>query len=94
MLKEVFSADFQAVVMRFSPWKIPKCLEWMKNGSKMCFSKSDTRALGVHKPEKLAHFEPVLIESNPFRHMYAPSCTLRTYLGAVWCSHLELGRRV
>ena len=26
----------------------------------------------------------------PFRHMYAPSCTLRTHLRAVWWSHLEM----
>ena len=49
MLNQVFLAHFEPVVMRFGPWKIPKCLEnglfWdqkpVKNGSKMCFSKSD-----------------------------------------------------
>ena len=30
----------------------------------------------------------------PLRHMYAPSCTLHTYLRALWWSHLELGRGV
>ena len=39
----------------------------------------------------LAHFEPVLTELSLFHHMYAPLCALRTYLGAVWWSHLELG---
>ena len=39
----------------------------------------------------LAHFEPVLTEFSLFHHMYAPLCALRTYLGAVWWSHLELG---
>ena len=36
----------------------------------------------------------VLTEFSPFRDMYAPSCALRTYLRAVWWSHLELGRGV
>ena len=39
----------------------------------------------------LARFEPVLTEYSPFHHVYAPLCALRTYLGAVWWSHLELG---
>ena len=39
----------------------------------------------------LARFEPVLTEFSPFHHMYAPRCALRTYLRAVWWSHLELG---
>ena len=39
----------------------------------------------------LALFEPVLTEFSPFHHMYAPLCALRTYLRAVWWSHLELG---
>ena len=40
----------------------------------------------------LARFEPVLTEFSPFHHMYAPLCALRTYLRAVWWSHLELGQ--
>ena len=40
MLKQVFLGRFEPVVMRFGPWKIPKCLEngpfwdqkWVKNG--------------------------------------------------------------
>ena len=43
------------------------------------------------KQVSLAHFEPILTEFSPFHHMYAPLCALRTYLRAVWCSHLELG---
>ena len=39
----------------------------------------------------LARFEPVLTKFSPFHHMYAPLCALRTYLRAVWWSHLELG---
>ena len=42
----------------------------------------------------LAHFEPNLTQFSPFRHVYAPRYTLRAYLGAVWWSHLELGRGV
>ena len=49
MLKQVFLARLEAVVTRFGPWKIPKCLEngplwdqkWIKRGSKTRFSKSD-----------------------------------------------------
>ena len=37
----------------------------------------------------LARFQPVLTEFSPFQHMYAPLCALRTYLRAVWWSHLE-----
>ena len=102
MLKQVFLAHFEPVVTRFGPWKIPICLEnglfgdqqWVKNGSKTRFSKTDLGPLGVHKQVFLARFEPVLTEFSPFRHVYAPSCTLRTYLRAVGWSHLELGRGV
>ena len=102
MLKQVFLAHFEPVVARFGPQKIPVCLEkgpfWdEKMGEKRVktrFSKSDPRPLGVHKQMKLANFEPVLIEFSPFRHVYAPSCTLRTYLRDVWWNHLELGRGV
>ena len=60
----------------------------------MCFSKCDPGPLGMLKQVFLAHFEPVLTEFSPISHMYAPSCTLRTYLRAVWWSHVELGRGV
>ena len=102
MLQQVFSAHFDPVVTHFGPWIIPICLEkgpfweqqWVENGSKTRFSKSDPGPLGVHKQVFLAHFEPVSTDFNPFRHVYAPNCTLRTYLRAVWWSHLELGRGV
>ena len=99
MLQQVFFGRFEPVVARFGPWKIPKCLEngpfwdqkWVKNGSKPRFSKSDPGPFGVLKQVFLARFEPVLTEFSPFHHMYAPLCALRTYLRAVWWSHLELG---
>ena len=88
MLKQVFLAHFEPVVTCFGPWKIPKCLEngslwdqkWVENWSKTHFFKNDFGPLGVHKQVFLAHFEPVLIEFSPFRYVYAPSCTLRSYL--------------
>ena len=54
MPKQVFLARSELVVARFGPPKIPKCLEnglfwdqkWVKNGSKMCFSKMILDHLG------------------------------------------------
>ena len=88
MLKQVFVAHFEPIRKVFGPCKIPKCREkrrfweqkWVKNGSRLRFSKSDPGPSGVHKQVFLAHFEPVLIDFSPFRHVHAPSCTLRTYL--------------
>ena len=99
MLKQVVLAHFEPVATGFGSWKLPKCLEngpfsdqkWVKNGSKPHFSKSDPRPFGMLKQVFLARFEPVLTEFSPFHHMYAPLCALRTYLRAVWWSHLELG---
>ena len=99
MLKQVVLAHFEPVATGFGSWKIPKCLEngpfwdqkWVKNGSKTRFSKSDPGPFGMPKQVFLARFEPVLTEFSPFHHMYAPLCALRTYLRAVWWSHLELG---
>ena len=89
MLKQVVLARFEPVVARYGPRKIPKCLE---NGpSKTRFSKSDPRPFGMLKQVFLARFEPVLTQFSPFHRMYAPLCALRTYLRAVWWSHLELG---
>ena len=101
-LKQVFLANFDPIGMRFGAWKIPKCLEnvplWepklVKNGSQARFCKSEIRPFGLHKQLTLAHLKPVLTQFNRFRHMYAPSCTLRTYLTTVWWSHLELGRGI
>ena len=57
MLKQAFLGRFDPMVARYGPWKIPKCLEngpfqdqkWVKNGSKMRFSKSDPRPYGMLK---------------------------------------------
>ena len=67
MLKQVFFGRFEPVVARFEPWKIPKCLEkgpfwdqqWVKNGLKTRFSKSDPGPFGMLKQLVAAHFEPV-----------------------------------
>ena len=99
MLKQVVLAHFEPVARGFGSWKIPKCLEsgpfwdqkWVKNGSKTRFSKSDPGPFGMLKQVFLAGFEPVLTEFSPFHHMYRPLCGLRTYLRAVWWSHLQLG---
>ena len=102
MLKQVVLAHFEPGLTRFGPCKNPKCLEngslwdqkWVKNGSKTRFSKSDPTLFQMLKQVFLAHFEPNLTQFSPFRHMYAPSCALRTYIRALWWSHLELGRGV
>ena len=102
MLKQMVSAHFEAVVTRFGPWKIPKCLEngsfwdekWVKSASKTRFSTSDPGPVGMLKQVFLAPFDPVLTEFSPFHHMYASRCAFRTHLRAVWRSHLELGRGV
>ena len=60
MPKQLFLARFELVLALFGPPKIPKCLEnglfcdqkWVKNGSKMCFSKNDPRPFGVPKQVK------------------------------------------
>ena len=64
MLKQVSLAHFEHVVMRFGPYKIPKCLEngpfwdqkWVKNGSKTPFSNSDLGPFGMLKQVFLACF--------------------------------------
>ena len=102
MLRQGFLAHFEPIGAGFGAWKMPKCLakgpfweqKWVINGSKPRFSKSDPGPFGMLKQVFLAHFEPVLTEFSPFSHMYAPSCTLCTYLRAVWWSHLKLGRGV
>ena len=98
MLRQVILAHFEPIGTGFGPWKIPKCLEkgpfweqkWVKNGSKRVFPKVILNRWGCTKK----CFEPVLIDISQFCHMYAPSCTLRTHLRAVWWSHLELRRGV
>ena len=99
MLKQVVLAHFEPVATCFGSWKIPKCLEnglfwdqkWVKNGSKRRFFKSDPGPLVMLRQVFVAHFVPVLTEFSPSHHMYARLCALRTYLRAVWWSHLELG---
>ena len=99
MLKQVVLAHFEPVATGFGSWKIPKCLEngpfwdqkWSKMGQKRVFPKVMPYHFRMLKQVFLARFEPVLTEFSPFHHMYAPLCALRTYLRAVWWSHLELG---
>ena len=102
ILKQVFLAGFEAVVTRFGPWKIPKCLEngpfqdqkWVKNWSKACFSKSDRGPFGMLKHVFLAHFESIGTGLGAFK---IPTCLekgpydpLSRYLGifhAPKCHH-------
>ena len=75
MLKQVSLAHFEPVVMRFGPWKIPKCLEngsfWdqkrVKNRSKTRFSKSDPGPFRMLKQLFLAHFEPIWTGFGPWK---------------------------
>ena len=79
MLKHVFLARFEPVGVHFGPWNIPKSLEngpfqdqkWVKNGSKMRFSKSDPAPFGMLKQLFLAHFEPVVTHFGPWKR---PKC--------------------
>ena len=74
-LKQLFLGRLEHVVARFGPWKIPKCLEtgpfwdlqWVKNGSKRRFSKSDPRPFWMHKQVFLAHFEPVVMHFGSWK---------------------------
>ena len=60
MILDHMESRFELVVAHFGPPKIPICVEsglfwnknWVKNGSKMCFSKNDPRPFGVHKQVK------------------------------------------
>ena len=75
MLKELFVAHFEPVVMRFGARKIPKCLEkgpfwdqkWVKNGSKKHFSKSNRGPFGMLKQVFLAHFKPAVRRFGPWK---------------------------
>ena len=79
MLKQVFLAQFELVVPRFGPWKIPKCLEngpfWdqkrVKNGSKTRFSKSDLGPFGMLRQVFLARFERIGTGFGPWK---IPKC--------------------
>ena len=73
MPKHVFLSRGEPVVAFFGALKIPKSLEnglfwdqkWVKNGSKMCFSKNDLGAFGVPKQVECAHFEPIVSHFGP-----------------------------
>ena len=79
MLKQVFLGRFEPVVACFGPQKIPKCLEngpfwdqqWVKNGSKTRFSKSDPGPFGMPEQMVLAHIEPVGARFGPWK---IPKC--------------------
>ena len=97
MLKQLVLGHFEPVATGFGPWNTPKCLEmgpfweqnWVDNGSKTRFSKSDRGPFGMLKQVFLALFEPVLTEFSPFHHMYAPLCALRSY--RKWWLHHRCG---
>ena len=75
MLKQVFSAHFQPVVMCFAPRKIPICLEkgpfwnqkWVKNGSRTRCFKSDPGPFGMLRQVFLAHFGPIGMGFGPWK---------------------------
>ena len=79
MLKQVFLAYFEPVVTRFGPWKMPKCLEkglccdqkWVKNGSKMRFSKPHPGLFEGLRQVFFAHFVPVRTRFGPWK---IPTC--------------------
>ena len=94
MLKQVFWARFEPLVTRFGLWKIPKCLDhgpfwdqkWVKNGSKMRFSKSHPQPLGMVKQVFLAHFEPVVTHFDPWK---IPKCLANgPFLDQKWVKNL------
>ena len=70
MLKQAFLGRFEAVVVRFGPWKISKCLEkglfwdqkWVQNGSEMRSSKVILDHLGCSNK----CFWPVLARGDEF----------------------------
>ena len=74
MLKQVLLANFEPVVTRFGPRKIPKCLEmgpfWDQkgviNGSKSRCSKNDPRPFGMLKQVFLAQFVPMVMRFGPW----------------------------
>ena len=79
MLKEVFLGRFEPLVVRFGPWKFPKCLEngpfweqkWVQNASNPHFSKIDHGPFWMLKQVFLAHFEPVVTHFGPWK---IPKC--------------------
>ena len=75
----MFLAHFEPVGMRFTPWKIPNCLEkgpccdqkWVENGSKMRFSKTHPGSFEGLKQVFLAHFVPMGTRFAPWK---IPTC--------------------
>ena len=71
----MFLAHFEPVGMRFTPWNIPKSLEkrpcwdqkWVKNGSKMRFSKTHPGSFEGLKQVFFAHFVPVGTRFGPWK---------------------------
>ena len=71
-------ARFEPVVMRFGPWKTPKCLEngpfwdqkWVKNGSKTYFPIDDRRPFRMRK-QMFLRFQPVVARFGPCQ---IPTC--------------------
>ena len=94
MLKKGFLGRFEPVVVRFGPWKIPKCLQngpfWdqqcVKNGSKTRFSKNDFGPFMMLKQVVLAHFEPV---ATGFGTWKIPKCLEN---GPFWDSKMSQKR--
>ena len=68
-----FLAHFNVLVACFGPPEIPKCLQTgpfcnqnrVKNGSKLCFSKNDSRPFGVPDQVKSVHFELIACHLGP-----------------------------
>ena len=68
-----FLAHFEVVVACLGTREIPKCLQngplcnqnRVKNGSKLCFSKNDSRPFGVPKQVKSAHFQLIACHFGP-----------------------------
>ena len=75
MHQQVVLAHFAPVLTRFGPWKMPKGLangpfwdqEWVKNGSKTHFPKSDRAPWGMYQQVILAHFEDVVTCFGPWK---------------------------
>ena len=93
MLKQVFLAYFEPAVTRFGPWKMPKCLEkgpfcdqkWVKNGSKMRFSKTHPGSFEGLKQVFFAHFVPVGTRFGPWK---IPRCLEKgTFRDQKWIKH-------
>ena len=102
MLKQVVLPHIEPMVTCSGSWRIPKCLEngrywdqkWVKNGSKMRFSKSDPGPFGMLKQVFLARFEPVFDRVEPLPpHVWTTLCPSHVPWSRVVEPHtdLELG---